>query len=461
MSLVFCLIVLFQFWCAAATNLVARNDSTGFVSVQGGSFQLEGSLYRFYGTNVYWAQLATDDDIDLTFHDIATAGLRVVRVWAFNDVPSQPSSGTYFQILNGGKATINEGPDGLQRLDKVVATATKYGLKLVLTLTNNWNPVKAGGTGALPRGYLSNDYGGMDLYVSAFHSSGGTHDLFYTDSNILSTFKNYLAHVIPRYANSSTVLGWELGNDLRCSSTLPASSSCNTHTISNWVNDISGYIKSIDSQHLITAGDGGFYCLGCPKLFAKKSMQPTNLLSGPSFDGSYGVDTEDILAIPCIDFGSFQLFPDQIDYFPETSHSAATKSIGDGGKWSSVHSDTALLLGKPEVLTAAAIVTKEHWPLFVPFNETARRPDGTPCAGVEQFQEEYAFTSWASVSFSGNIGGVLEYLWLQAGLTSQGTTHKRALQVSFNDGAGHYSGPATGQTTAQVAASLPPPPPPP
>jgi endo-1,4-beta-mannosidase len=52
----------------------------------------------------------------------------------------------------------------------------------------------------------------MDLYVQAFHS-GGTHDLFYTDPTIIKAFKNYLSHVIPRYANNPAVLGWELGND--------------------------------------------------------------------------------------------------------------------------------------------------------------------------------------------------------------------------------------------------------
>ena len=57
------------------------------------------SVFRFYGTNAYWLQMATDNDIDLTFHDIATTDFRVVRTWAFNDVPSKPSSGPYFQVL--------------------------------------------------------------------------------------------------------------------------------------------------------------------------------------------------------------------------------------------------------------------------------------------------------------------------------------------------------------------------
>ena len=54
--------------------------------------------YAFYGTNAYWAQMATDEDIDITFHDIATLGFSVVRVWAFNDVHQKPSTGVYFQV---------------------------------------------------------------------------------------------------------------------------------------------------------------------------------------------------------------------------------------------------------------------------------------------------------------------------------------------------------------------------
>ncbi|KAF9526289.1 glycoside hydrolase family 5 protein [Crepidotus variabilis] len=465
MSFALFLVLAFQFLAtiASGTSLVARNNTSGFVSVNAGKFQLDGSLFRFYGTNAYWLQMTTDDDMDLTFHDIATAGLKVVRTWAFNDVSHKPSSGPYFQILDATSSTINDGADGLQRLDKLVATASKYGIKVLLSLTNNWNPERPEASSswnrrdnnALPRGYLSNDYGGMDLYVRTFHP-GGAHDLFYTDTTIIKAFKNYVAHVVSRYANNPAVLGWELGNDLRCASTVAASSSCNTATITKWVNDISGYIKSLDSHHLITAGDGGFYCLGCKKTYASKSTQPRPSLPGSSFDGSYGVDTEDILAVPCIDFGSFQLFPDQNNYFPTQVDSAAAKAIGDGGNWVAVHSNTATLLGKPEVLTAAGIVTKEHYSMFVPFNAVARLPDGTPCGGVETFQQDYAFTAWSSAALNGNVEGVLEYQWLQDGLTSHGTVHKRALTTSPQDGSGHYNGPANKQTAEQFGDSLPP-----
>jgi mannan endo-1,4-beta-mannosidase len=77
----------------------------------------------------------------------------------------------------------------------------------------------------------------MDLYVQAFLSSG-THDLFQADPTIVKAFKNYFSRVIPRYANNAAVLGWKLRDDLRCSSTFSASSTCNTAVISKWVSDI-------------------------------------------------------------------------------------------------------------------------------------------------------------------------------------------------------------------------------
>ena len=42
--------------------------------------------------------------------------------------------------------------------------------------------------------------------------------------------------------------------------------------------------------------DGGFYCLTCEKLFAPPSPKEEysfRVTSGPTFDGSFGVDTED------------------------------------------------------------------------------------------------------------------------------------------------------------------------
>jgi len=361
----------------------------------------------------------------------------------------------------------------LQRLDKVVATANKYGIKLILTLTNNWNPEREEPSTpfkrweekkvVLPRGYLSNDYGGIDLYDRTFVSNP-THDDFYTNPVIINAFKNYISHVVQRYINNPTILGWELANDLRCSSTFPASSTCNTTTITNWVAEIASYVKSLDCSHLVTAGDGGFYCIGCPKIYASSSTDNQVSFGGPTFDGSFGVDTQDIISVPCIDFGSFQLFPDQVHYFPGGNRSFATTAIIQGNEWVSLHATTSRDFRKPEALTAFSIVTKDNWPLFVPFNSSCRMPEGAPCGGVEEFQHNFAFVSWAMVGINENIGGMLEYLWLQKGLSDvpdvpDMPSRKRAktLFTSFKDGNQNYNGPYDNQIAQVVMKETPPP----
>jgi hypothetical protein len=57
-----------------------------------------------------------------------------------SDVEEIPDNGTWFQLISNGKTTINEGTNGLQKLDLVVKHAESFGIYLLMVLTNNWNP---------------------------------------------------------------------------------------------------------------------------------------------------------------------------------------------------------------------------------------------------------------------------------------------------------------------------------
>lgn len=84
---------------------------------------------------------------------------------------------------------------------------------------------------------------------------------------MIDSFKSYAQTIVKRYSTSTAVLGWEVANDPRCSSTLPASTICNPQTVTSWTADLSQYIKEQDPNHLVSSGDSGFYCVDCPKLF--------------------------------------------------------------------------------------------------------------------------------------------------------------------------------------------------
>jgi mannan endo-1,4-beta-mannosidase len=90
-------------------------------------------------------------------------------------------------------------------------------------------------------------------------------------------------------------MAWELANEARCDgSTGTTSGTCTTATISNWATTISAYIKSLDSNHLVTLGDEGFMNQGS---------------SGANYPYQIGdgIDFPSNLKISTLDFGTFHV----------------------------------------------------------------------------------------------------------------------------------------------------------
>ncbi|KAF8654137.1 hypothetical protein AX16_003668 [Volvariella volvacea WC 439] len=254
---------------------------TTFVTTENGKFVVNGSEFRMLGTNAYWLPTVnTDEDIDFVFGNMSAVGINAVRIWGFNDVETVPSEGTWFQLIKDGAASVNTGPNGLQKLDKVIRSAQNNGIYVILSLTNNWNPSDSDpsvgpfslvsrnndGGNKRPRNTLSNDYGGMDAYVRQF-TDVHEHDQFYTNEKIVNAFLNYTTQVVKRYVDSPAILGWELANDPRCQSSLPTSSSCDTNVVTKWHARVAKHVRDIDPNHLVSSGNQGFFCADCPKLF--------------------------------------------------------------------------------------------------------------------------------------------------------------------------------------------------
>ncbi|TFY82097.1 hypothetical protein EWM64_g1913, partial [Hericium alpestre] len=230
------------------SRTTAKRDSaaSNFISTSNGNFVVNGSNFKFIGTNAYWLPyLNSDDDIDRTFANLSATGIKV--------------------LIANGTATVNTGPNGLQHLDKVMELAQKHGIYVLWSLTNNWNPVpnttdssnstvaRRNNAPTTPRNFLSNDYGGMDAYVREF-GVAKQHDEFYTNETIKDLFKNYTKQVVSRFVTHPSVFSWEIANDARCNSSVPASASCNTNTVTAWHSEIADFIKTVDPNHLVSSG---------------------------------------------------------------------------------------------------------------------------------------------------------------------------------------------------------------
>ncbi|THG98333.1 hypothetical protein EW026_g3826 [Hermanssonia centrifuga] len=270
--------------------------------------------------NSYWVGLMglSTANMNAAFADIAKSGATVVRTWGFNEVTSP--NGVYYQSWSNGKPTVNTGSTGLGNFDNVVAAAKANGLRLIVSLTNNWS-----------------DYGGMDVYVSQLTGTTN-HDYFYTNANVIAAFKNYISTFVGRYVNEPTILGWELANEPRCTgSTGTSTGTCKTTTITTWISEISAYIKSIDKNHLVALGDEGFY------------NEPTN----PSYpyQGSEGIDFDANLAISTIDFGTFHLYP--------ISWGETSDPTGWGTQWISDHQASQAKANKPTIVEEFGVTSNQ------------------------------------------------------------------------------------------------------
>ncbi|KAJ2918018.1 hypothetical protein MD484_g2381, partial [Candolleomyces efflorescens] len=298
------------------------------------------------------------------FADIAGAGGTTVRTWGFNEVTSP--NGNYYQSWSGSTPTINTGATGLQNFDRVIRAAKANGIRLIVALTNNWS-----------------DYGGMDVYVRQIVGANQPHDLFYTNTNVKNAYKNYIRTFIGRYVNETGILGWELANEPRCrgSNSGSGTSSCNTVTITNWAKEISAYIKSLDSNHLVALGDEGFY----------------NLPGNPSYphQGTEGIDFDVNLDIPTLDFGTVHSYP---NHWGQDGN-----ELTWGTQWILDHAKSQTRANKPVILEE--------------FGVTSNQPA--------------VYTQWLNNVVSSGLAGDL--IWQAGSRLSVGATHNDGFAV-YPDG---------------------------
>ena len=326
---------------AAATQAKPPgSDAPGFVQAHGQRLVLDGRTYEFAGTNQYYLGYKSRTMVDAMLDDAATAGFDVVRTWGFRDYQNPDGSGSvhtggnegvWYQAWDAeaGRPVVNGGPDGLERLDYVVAAAAERGLRLVIPFTNNWS-----------------DFGGIDQYVR--WAGEDTHGAFYTDGRIRGWYRDWVSTLLNRvntitgvaYKDDPTIMAWELANEPRCvgSGTYPRGE-CDVDTITTWAAEMSAHVKSIDDRHLLSAGDEGFFCRAPEDWVLAEKYGASEYGPGMGEDCSDGVDTVALASLPHIDMMSMHLYPD---------HWRTSAAWGEG--WILEHAREAAAVGKPVYL---------------------------------------------------------------------------------------------------------------
>jgi mannan endo-1,4-beta-mannosidase len=305
-----------------------------------GHFILDGKPFCFAGTNNYylpWKSTKMCDDVLVSAKEM---NLLVMRTWGHLDrgaldgsVPSVDGDGTkegvYFQYWDAEKRqpAYNDDPKtGLGRLDYVLHKARELGLKVILTLTNNWK-----------------EMGGMDQYVVWYGQKH--HHQFYIDERIKSAYKNWAKHLIEHvniidgvpYRDDPAILCWELANEPRLVNygAYDSSEGWDKKTLVKWADEMSAYVKTLDPNHMVSVGDEGIL----------------NLETGGHWllEGTDGVDHEAVSALKHIDFATFHVYPDDWSSGLKILHRFIQENL-----------DAARRIGKPTILEEYGVKVKRN-----------------------------------------------------------------------------------------------------
>ena len=309
-----------------------KADNVDFVTANGTGFEIDGSPYYYTGTNFWYGlnlgSAGSGGDRDRLLRELdrfQTIGINNLRIMAGSEGPDSepwrmvPSLQTSPGVYN---------PEVLDGLDYLLKQMGQRNIRAVMCLNNFW-PWSGGmaqylnwnGAGAIP--YPPPQPGGnwntYQSYTDDFYSNAGAKQDF-------RDFINFIVnHINPytglAYKDDPTIMAWELANEPR---------GCyNTTNFNIWIDDTAAYIKSLDSNHLVTTGTEG------------ETPWPSS--SGLDFVANHNG--------PNIDYATCHIWPQNWGWFnpsnPSTYTSAETQAINYLRRHATM---AAVSLNKPLVL---------------------------------------------------------------------------------------------------------------
>eukprot|EP00891_Asterochloris_glomerata_P001911 jgi/Astpho2/1911/Aster-x1048 len=330
----------------------------GLIQIHDGGF-VDSNCKPF----VFVGDLQGNDIINYLFKIADQANFRVIRTEIGGaNPPTGQATGYSLQAING--TAFNEA--AFVDLDRFIATAEKYNVKLILALIDNWNSAD-----------------GVKSLVAA--AGGSTQLDFFTMPEAKQLYMDRVKTIITRvntitkqpYFNSTAIMAWDLINEIRdgCNVGLPsyqsnplcavqntasvqplslpvlwplaadpfgqclldASLTLHTYALQSWIEQMSAYVHQLDPNHLVTVGEEGFWGPG-----GNVAANPP----GSTFGEYSGQDFKNNMAGDAIDFAEAHLWPDNW----QINQSYGQDPVAFSTSWINAHLADSTSLGKPFVL---------------------------------------------------------------------------------------------------------------
>src|SRR5690349_19744867 len=247
----------------AADSIAAQS---GFVTVKGKHFQLDGKPYYYAGANLWYGMYLgspgkTGNRARLLkeLDQLAAQGITNLRVLAISESSTLKRAVTPAVIL--GPNHIDE--TLWQGLDFLLAEMAKRDMKAVLYLNNFWQ--WSGGMsqyvawfGGKPVSVIDPDLTGD---WNAFMDNSAA---FYRSRRAQEAFRSAIARLLARkntvngriYRDDPTIMSWQLANEPRPGSDAHAKPHFDAFV--KWVDETAGYIKKLAPKQLVSTGNEGW-----------------------------------------------------------------------------------------------------------------------------------------------------------------------------------------------------------
>jgi mannan endo-1,4-beta-mannosidase len=243
------------FPCAPARTEPA--PPTAFVATAGTGFTVSGKPFFVAGVNNHYLTFASKDETRRVLDDAVAMGANVVRtflqpvigspdgrvatIWPWRSAASTGDLGVggtyllYWDDARGGMA-VNDGENGMEKVDFLIAESAKRGLRLVIAFLDFWA------------------YTGGAQQMRAWYGSDDKSGFFFQDPRTKRDYRDWIRYVIERinpltgraYRDEPAIMAWELMNE------------GNANPLSlrlSWTAEMSAFVKSLDSHHLVGSGN--------------------------------------------------------------------------------------------------------------------------------------------------------------------------------------------------------------